>query len=291
MIAHLRVFARRDLRLGALAAAILLVAGASVALIITPRTPTEPSSPSAASTAFPFMGTWEFRDGAYRGELLSPLPGYPITLTFVGSEISGISGCNHYAMDVVTELSSSGREIRVKVLRSRSSTVGCGPDVDKNAESYLTALSLFDTGSVDSTGLLTLQGPNLALRFRLKGALPLDEIIGRVWTLTALVSRGDREITPPNVATLSLMPGGALMATTGCRRLIGSYALVGGRVEITRLTAEGSCPTALSSLDREVVGVLGSGFDIALIDGQLVATARGGDQLIYALAPLPSPSG
>ena len=213
-------------------------------------------------------GDWELVEG------ITVVADYPITLSIVGSEVSGRAACNSYFGVAAFE----GTTATFGELGATA--MGCEPDVQASETAFLTALGMVDTFAVTVDGL-TLSSAAGDLVFRLAVPAPTAAVVGTDWVLDTLIE-GDTTSTPGgSSATLMLVADGTLTGSTGCRILTGTWIENGAVFVVPTLSADGECPDELWKQDSLVVTVVGDEFRADVAGDRLTLTSMGGDALVY----------
>ena len=228
------------------------------------------------------IGTWQLTSGTGPDGAIPTLDEARLTLDFDGTQMGGFGGCNgfggDYELDGTTLIPG---EIAI-------STEGCGDPVGALENAFVGAVVNADRVQVENDELV-LSGPDIELRFDRAPAVPIDDIVGEVWVLETLTTGDETTAAAGADATLELSDTGVIGATTGCRRLEGTYIVRWAEVLIASSSMRGACRAALRDQDNHVTGVLGDGFT-ATIDGDrlVLSSRRGGIGLAYVRPTAPA---
>lgn len=219
-------------------------------------------------------GTWVLAQGVVDGAVLTVPQGTRISLTVVGADASGTAACNDYGARV------RQHGARVTFGEMGLTAIGCAPAVMAAEDRYLAGLERVTTAERDDD-VLTLTGPDTSLVFTRLPAVDQDAIVGRTWTLTALIDGTESRDARGQPATLRLRADGTLSGSTGCRQLSGTHTVTGDEIFFPDLAADGTCPSGLQDQDDHVVDVLGDGFTTELEGRRLTVTNNRGRGLRY----------
>lgn len=238
-------------------------------------------APAAAPSGSPprgdHEGEWKLESGRGPEGPIRVVSGYPITLEIQGDEISGRSGCNSYGGRVTIEGSSFSAD------GIAGTEMGCTePGVAESEAAFVAALPASEELEVRGDDLV-LTGPDTKLTFRRVAPVPAADLAGTPWKLESLVDgagpAGTATAAAP--ARLKLSRDGTYAATTGCRRLSGTWSEVGGRIELEGARARRECPGQLEEQDRHVLDVLRRPFTAAIEERTLTITGSSGRGLVY----------
>jgi len=223
------------------------------------------------------LGTWELESSEGFGLPVEPSDGYPITLAVSADQVGGSGGCNSYGGD------ASFVDGVAMIDEVASTAVDCGPAPVMEAEArYFAALGRVDRVQLTGGKLVLTGQEGTSLRFQSVAGVDERAFVDIEWRLVT-VGSGDEATDPGGEpALLRLSGAGDVVASTGCRELRGTWSVFGGELLFPTLTAEGECPSDLAVQDSLVVGVLGDGFRVRLVDGTLILESRGGQSLTYA---------
>jgi heat shock protein HslJ len=243
------------------AIALLLAACRSAGAVPTPTS--EPDMDLA--------GTW----GLISGTDVPIVEDHPITLTFTGSDIGGISACNHYGGRV----SLDGGSFSIAELGMTD--MACEPAVMAAEAPYLAALQLVDGASRDGDELV-LSGPDVELRYARLPDPPTAELVDHVWVLETLFVGDIASPAEGERATLELVSDGTFTGSTGCRSFSGQWVESGDQIDAPIMAMdERECPAELQAQDSHVVSVIGDGFVPTIDGGLLTLTDPGSIGLVY----------
>ena len=219
--------------------------------------------------------TWVLRFGGGPDGEVPIVDGWPITITFTADgSVGGTAACNGYG----GSYSIDGTDLMLGELGSTA--MACEPEVNASESAFLGALLDVDGINLNA-GELALSGPATELIFAPTEPAPVDDIVGRLWLLEALVRDGEETAVAGEPATLQIEAGGAFTGSTGCRSLSGRYLISGNEVLFNEMGAQGECPASLFDQDSQVVAVLGDGFVPELDGDRLVLTSSGNEGLRY----------
>lgn len=233
------------------------------------------AAPSAsAEPELDLAGTWELTEGTG----VPIVADYPITLSFTGSEFSGVAACNQYGGRV----SLAGGDFSLSDLAMTA--MGCELDVLAAEEEYVAALRAVDHVAREGDELV-LSGPGVELRFARLADPPTAELVDQTWVLETIVV-GDIASPPMGEpATLELSSDGTFTGSTGCRTFSGEWLERGNQIIAPTMGMnELECPAELQEQDSHVVSVVGDGF-VPTIEGDLLTlTDPGSIGLVYRAA-------
>lgn len=221
-------------------------------------------------------GNWQLESGTVGGRPVPLVPGYRITLFIDGDNATGTSACNLYGTEVRTQGGS------FSISEIEGTAIGCQPEILASEDAYLSALQSVDTFASDGE-TLTLSGHDASLRFTSLPPVPEADVVGRVWTLEAMLDEGESRPVRGDEATLELSADGTLSGSTGCRTLTGTWVVRGDEILATTLSAHGGCSKDLADQDGHVVGVIGDGFTVAVEGDRLTLTHKGNLGLVYRI--------
>ena len=248
----------------------------------------EPSSQaaSAANATAPgadggIEGTWQLESGRVGGRDLPVLELHPITLSFAGTSVNGVAGCNEYGGRI--QLSGGVPSIaELGQTDMRCEDPGLGPDDIMEAETaFLQALMAAAEVSRDGAALV-LRGPDMEMRFTELPPPPTADVVGTVWVLETLFV-GDVASEPEgDPATLELRADGSFVGSTGCRSFSGRWMERANQIIAPEMGMDQvHCAAALAAQDSHVVSVVGDGF-VPTVEGDLLTlTDPGGVGLVY----------
>jgi heat shock protein HslJ len=116
-------------------------------------------SPEPNWTAADMLGDWQLVSGQAGGHDLLVPPEQPITLTFDGSQMSGLAPCNSYS----GEVNVVGQRLTVRDIFQ--TLRGCVGVLETAERDYISALRSVTGFTVDGSALV-LGGPQVLLRFQ-----------------------------------------------------------------------------------------------------------------------------
>jgi heat shock protein HslJ len=239
-----------------------------------PRTPEGTVMPDRSDTpagGVDLEGAWQLTAGTD----VPIVEDHPITVSFSGTEFTGVSACNQYGGRV----SIDGDSLSIDEIAGTD--VGCEPPVLAAERAYLAAFRHVTVASLKGEELV-LSGPGIELRFSRLAEPPTAELVDRTWILETLVV-GDIASAPlGEPATLKLASDGTFTGSTGCRMFRGTWLERGNQIIAPTLAMdEVSCPDELQQQDDHVVSVIGDGF-VPTIEGDLLTlTDPGSIGLVY----------
>ena len=199
---------------------------------------------------------------------------FPITMSIVGTEVSGRAACNSYFGTVVV----NGPAVGFGELGGTD--MGCETAVMEAERTFLSALELVESFEYRNNQLV-LAGASNALIFDRIAPVPTAELLDTAWLLETLIEGEAASSVAGDPATLLLAADGSLAASTGCRNLTGRWLENGGVIVVPELAADGDCPDDLWKQDSLVVTVIGDEFRAAVDGDTLTLTSMGGDGLVY----------
>lgn len=213
-------------------------------------------------------GDWQLVDGVQ-----TPVE-YPITMSIVGTEVSGRAACNAYFGAVVINESAVGFG------GLGGTAMACETAAMEAERTFLSALEIVESFEYRGDQLV-LEGASNELIFDRVPPVPTAELIDTTWLLVTLVEGDAATSAGGERASLLLAADGSLLASTGCRALTGRWLESGGVIVVPELAAEGECPDELWEQDSLVVTVIGDEFRAEIDGDMLTLTSMGGDGLVY----------
>ena len=199
---------------------------------------------------------------------------HPITMSIVGTEVSGRAACNAYFGKVVVNESAVG-------FGDLGATAMACETVAMEAErTFLSSLEIVESFEYRGDQLV-LAGASNELVFDRVPPLPTAELLDTTWILETLIEGEAAMSVGGEPASLLLAADGSLSASTGCRTLTGRWLESGGVIVVPELAAEGECPDELWEQDSLVVTVIGDEFRADIDGATLTLTSMGGDGLAY----------
>ena len=213
-------------------------------------------------------GDWRLQAGTNQGQPLPIVPGSPINLKIDGTQAGGIAACNHYG----GQIRVSGAAISFSEIFQTE--MACVDDkVMASEAAYMTALLKVSTAERSGNALI-LSGPGVELRFALIPPVANADLVGTTWVLDSLISGDAVSSTVGEPATLQLNADGSFAASTGCRDVIGTYAIEGDQVQATLNPYDTiGCEEGLGDQDNHVLKVFSGAFTVAIQGGSLTLTA------------------
>ena len=234
------------------------------------------SSPDVSPPPLGLVGDWELVEGQVAGQPFPLVDGFRITVNFAADgTFGGTAACNGYGGSYVADAEDLiiGQDVF-------ATEMGCERPVMESEAAYLSFLRQPLTYErVEDR--LTVRGQDSFLEFRAVTAIPVEKLIGTVWTLDSWGTGGAVTNALGDPATLLLSENGQISGSTGCRSLEGVYLLDADTVKFTTFRALGDCPEELSIQDSHVVTVLGDGFIVEIDGDSLTTTSTGSEFLIY----------
>lgn len=203
--------------------------------------------------------------------------GTQIRMRFTATEVSFSAGCNSMGGTYRIE---DGTRLRLDNVFSTE--MGCDPERHAQ-DQWLSELLgsgpsirlVADTLAIDS-------GSTQILLEDREVAEPDAELSGPTWQVESIIV-GDAVSSVPAdpVATLRFLPDGTLEVNAGCNRGSGTWATVGGGIEVGPLMlTKMACEKGPAELESAVLGVLEAGTINAAIDGPLLTLTAGNRGLV-----------
>lgn len=232
-------------------------------------------TPSGGSGTVDAAGDWRLVEGADGGVAVPLVAGHDITMSVVGSQISGRSACNHYGGEIVVE------DGQIMFGAMSMTEMACEEPVMASESAFHAALAKVRAASRDGDRL-TLIGQGVTLVFAWVEPPPTAEIVGTTWILDSLIAGEAVSSVMGDRATLVLAAGGTLSGGTGCRTFTGRWTEANGEILFTAFAMDQvECESALAAQDSHVVTVLGDGFRAAVEGRRLTLTGTGNVGLGY----------
>lgn len=233
---------------------------------------------ACGAAAAPQLAGREFVSiGVTDGGAARPLvAGTKIQIGFTANEIRFSAGCN-----------SMGGSYRIEGTRlfvNDVFTTEMGCDAERHAQdewlsqllgSGPTIRLIIDTLALDSGSIqVTLDDREVAE--------PDAKLVGPTWTVESIISgAGVSSVPPEPVATLVFKDDGTLEVNAGCNRGSGTWAAVGGGIEVGPLMlTKMACQKDGADLESAVLGVLEAGTIGAQIDSTLMTLTAGNQGLM-----------
>lgn len=213
-------------------------------------------------------GDWQLVEGVATSD------SFPITMSIVGTEVSGRAACNAYFGTVVVNGSAIGFG------ELGGTAMGCETAAMEAERTFLSALEIVESFEYRRDRLV-LQGASSELIFDRVTPVPTAALLDTNWILETLIEGETASSVTGDLATLLLAADGSLTASTGCRTLAGRWLESGGVIVVPELAAEGECPDELWKQDSLVVTVVGDEFRAEVDGDRLTLSSMGGDGLIY----------
>lgn len=230
--------------------------------------------PPPASQTSGYDGEWWLVTGFGPDGKVTVPRGYEATMTIEGNTISGVAVCNHYS----GEVEIAGNSFRATA--GEMTEMGCPGAAGEGEQAFISAL--LDATRIDRHDAeLILDGGSSELRFSFHQPPPVPELAGTRWKLNGLIEgRGSYgSVRSPTRAVLVFEKDGTLRGTTGCRRFSARWATNGEGIEVSELTARGSCaPSDDLAQDERILEVL-DGTITARIKEQSLEIFRVGSEL------------
>ena len=242
--------------------------------------------PDGDTSSMSIDGSWILTSGDLAGEPLDLVPGWDLTLTITGDQVSGTAACNGYggALTVDDRLASGGQ---LRVTDLSWTEMGCAADVMRLEQRFLEALQTVDSFELATTLTLGETGAATSLSFDPLAPIPNTEVVGTNWLLDTVIE-GDAVSNSPGMsaATLTLNDDRTLTGSTGCRMLEGEWIGAGAEIVFTSFSAiddplAGVCAPESEALDGFIIGVLEGGFTVEIDGPRLTLMAQGNEGLSY----------
>lgn len=245
-----------------------------IALVLAACRPTGAVPTPSAVGEIELAGPWEL----IAGTDVPIVDDHPITLTFTGSDVGGVSACNQYGGRVSLEGGS------FTIAELGMTDMGCEPAILAAEEAYLAAIVQVDRAALDGNELV-LSGPDVELRFARLAEPPTAELVAQEWVLETLFVGDVASPAQGAPATLELASDGTFTGSTGCRSFSGQWIEAGNQIDAPIMGMdEQECPADLQAQDGHVGSVVGDGF-VPTIDGDLLTlTDPGSIGLVYRAA-------
>lgn len=223
-------------------------------------------------------GEWKLQSGTNQGQAIPIVPTAAITLKINGTQVGGQAACNSYG----GKLQVNGASITIsELIQTEMACVDARAMASEAA--YLAALAVVNAAARAGNSLV-LSGPQVELQFALVPPVPDAALIGPVWVLESLIDGDAVSSTAGQQATLQLLPDGKLAASTGCRKVTGSYRVSGTHVDVTLDPFDAiGCANDVGDQDARVLAVLGGGFEVA-IEGEAMTLIVGQQGLGYRVS-------
>lgn len=144
---------------------------------------------------------------------------------------------------------------------------------------YLAALPRVTTVALTGSSLV-LSGPEVELRYTRVPAVADADPIGPTWVLESLIS-GETVSSTVAQARLQLGTDGRITATTGCRQVTGTFAIVKDHLVIALDPYDAiACAAPLGDQDAHLLNVL-AGHPAISVDGNRLTLSAGDKGLGY----------
>ncbi len=203
-------------------------------------------------------------------------PGTKLRLNFSASDIGASAGCNHmggtYRID-------AGRLI---VDNLATTEMGCDPALMAQDQWLSELLGTGPAVSLVANDLILEAGSVRITFVDREVAEPDAKLVGPTWTVESIIT-GDAVSSVPAepVATLAFKEDGTLEVNAGCNRGSGTWAVVGGGIEVGPLMlTKMACEKDGATLESAVLGVLEAGTVSAQIDSTLMTLTAGNQGLM-----------
>ncbi len=217
-------------------------------------------------------GAWALDRGTGPQGPVEVPDGWRVTVIFDTDGVHG-QACNHYGGSYDLHGNAIG------FAEMSMTEMGCEEPMMRAESAYHQALAAVDT--VERSGeRLTMSGPGVELVFTLLPTVPDAALQGTYWVLEAMIL-GQVASSVQGDAWLRLDADGTLAGSTGCRELVGRYAVDGDQVVVADLAADGECPADMRAQDAHVLEVLGDGFNLAIDGPSLTLSQPDGKGLGY----------
>ena len=264
----------------ALACAFALAPAASLAQdeVAEPSPSAEPSPPAEPITSP--MGDWAVTAfDAWEQGLAEPLLGSTLRLSLLGDgTLDGETACGRFSGG----WSAEGAELFMGV--APSGNLGCAQEQTAEAIGLSTALAAVTTWAAtdDTIELRDATGATRVVLATDSGGDPAGD-----WTVVRFRRPNGEMRVPRAESPMSMMLVDEVIAgDTGCRALVGAYALDGAGITLGPIETDGeACTDLLAKAERQLLRALGevvywrqAGDTLTLLDGfdePLVELARG----------------
>jgi heat shock protein HslJ len=175
----------------------------------------------------------------------TPVAGTTATLRFESGRVQGTDGCNRYSAPVATQ----GAHISIGP-RAATTNMACPPDIMKQADRFMAALS--------SAARYRLSGGQLSLLSAHGAALATftpqsQTLAGSSWRATGINNGrgGVVSVLPDTTVTLSFGKDGKAAGSAGCNNYTSTYQESGGALTFTAPAATRRMCTAAGVMEQE----------------------------------------
>jgi heat shock protein HslJ len=208
-----------------------------------------------------------------------PVAGTTATLRFESGRAQGTDGCNRYSAPVAIQ----GANISIGP-RAATTNMACPPDIMKQADRFMAALS--------SAGRYRLSGGQLSLLGADGAALATftpqpQSLAGSTWQATGINNGrgGVVSVLPGTTVTLSFGKDGKAAGSAGCNNYTSAYQEGGGALTFTAPAATRRMCTAAGVMEQEefflkaletvaTMRMEGDGLELRTKDGALAVEFR-----------------
>jgi heat shock protein HslJ len=217
--------------------------------------------------------TWQLISGSADGVALVLVDGAPVTFRADQGDAGGRSACNSYGGPI------SITDVVVTIGPSLQMTeMACLEDGVMDLEAaYLAALPRVTTVARDGEELV-LRGDAVELRFVAQPEELAASLTGTSWVLDTIV-QGETASTPAAEATLLIDDDGAVIGSTGCNQMNGTYDATSGFTQLA--TTKMACRGEIMAQEALVVEILESHPTLTIAGSQLTIADLDGRALVY----------
>jgi heat shock protein HslJ len=161
----------------------------------------------------------------------TPAVGTTATLRFDGSHAQGTDGCNRYSAPVATQ----GANITIGP-RAATTNMACAPDIMKQADGFMAALTSAARYRVSGGELRLLGGDGVLLA---TFAPQPQSLSGTSWHATGINNGKEAVVSvlADTSVTISFAKGGKAAGSAGCNNFTSTYQQSGGALTFTPAAA------------------------------------------------------
>ena len=235
---------------------------------------TDPVPPEDPGTA---AGWWLLREGVVDGEPLD-LEGQRVTLGIDGESVQASVGCNEYGASMRVDGSA------VTIMIEGGTDMGCG-ELAALETAYVDALQSVQTIE-RSADQLVLAGPDITLTFEPLPALGAEGLVGRTWTLDAVVDEKGAATSAVGAGEIIFAEDGTFQGIAGGCAYGGTYVIEGDHVRMPDYGIEDPA-CEMTSPGYEVFAAQGDGF-VPLVDGDTMTVTFPDDTAAIYVAERPA---